>query len=494
MSNTEAGTLFRLYGGLNQESRRARAVSRWIPIAAAVACHAVDNTLIDVPPQPVNIVEVASTSSDSLGAIVSHAASTDDSIRVHYRMTDGSESGATPWQSAQQPVTVLGLKPGGEYAMWIEASRERETVNGSQDVYEVPPLPQGISGLRIDVTGAFSSGYSLAPLPGADGHGYLVIFDSVGTIRWYRDFGPNPVSQATQQQNGHFTAYVGKSNGFNQTNGAFVEVTARGDSVRSIAAPAGTYTDPHDLVQTFASDGSSITYLFGYQIRNYERSVAGGPAGLLAIHQLLAIDDAGQADTLFDGAGHWGANESIEPPGIPDLDHPNSLDFDRNGNAIVSYRDLNAIVSIDPNTKQVLWQLGGIRNQFTFVNDPWGGFDGQHDVRVLPNGHLIVFDNGWMHTPRRSRAVEYALDLSRMTATMVWQYAPSPSLFNDFTGSAQRLANGNTLVAFTRCGIVDEVRPDGSLVARATIKLASGAVGTPYRVTRINNPYSFARP
>ena len=36
--------------------------------------------------------------------------------------------------------------------------------------------------------------------------------------------------------------------------------------------------------------------------------------------------------------------------------------------------------------------------------------------------------------------------------------------------------------------------PDGSLIGRATIKVSSGSVGTPYRVTRINNFYNFAPP
>jgi hypothetical protein len=151
-------------------------------------------------------------------------------------------------------------------------------------------------------------------------------------------------------------------------------------------------------------------------------------------------------------------------------------------------------VKVNRRTHQILWQLGGARNQFTFVNDPLGGFDSQHTARILPDGHLLIFDNGWTHSPPASRAVEYVLDPVRMTATMVWQYSANPPIFNDFTGSAQRLANGNTVVAFTREGIVDEVRPDGTLLARGTVESAFGRIATPYRVTRIKSFYSYARP
>jgi hypothetical protein len=107
---------------------------------------------------------------------------------------------------------------------------------------------------------------------------------------------------------------------------------------------------------------------------------------------------------------------------------------------------------------------------------------------------LLIFDNGWTHSPRASRAVEYALDTARKTATMVWQYSASPPIFNDFTGSAQRLANGHTAVAFTQKGTVDEVGADGTLLGRAILETAPGQVALPYRVTRIKSLYSYARP
>lgn len=438
---------------------------------------------------------MSTPSEDPLGAIVLPQNSTDDSIRVEYERADGASLSLTPWQSPQSPVTVLGLSPGEQYSLWIQGSRDGRSVDGPKAQYVAPPLPHALAVLQISVSGAFSGGYSLAPLPGADGHGYLVIFDSVGTIRWYRDFGRNVVFASSQQPNGHFTAYAGGSNGFNKSAGVYVEVTARGDSVRSYSAPPGSYTDPHDFAQRSNAAGRYTSYFFGYDFKSFDRSaLGGGPADQVAVHQIFAVGDRGQIDTVFSSVDRWGIDESIEPPRIPDLDHPNSIDFDPVGDLIVSYRDLNAIVKIDPKSKKVDWQLGGVRNQFTIVGDPLGGFDGQHDVRVLPDGHLLMFDNGWNHSPQQSRAVEYALDTRRMTARMVWQYSPSPLIFNDYTGSAQRLANGNTLVAFTRKGIVDEVRPDGTLVARATIKLSSGGVGTPYRVTRINNFYNFAPP
>jgi hypothetical protein len=116
-------------------------------------------------------------------------------------------------------------------------------------------------------------------------------------------------------------------------------------------------------------------------------------------------------------------------------------------------------------------------------------------VRVLPNGHFLLYDNGVSNTPGASRAVEYAVDESAKTATMVWQYVPQPSVFNQFTGSVQRLANGNTVVAWTNFGLIDEVAPSGALVNRMQINSAPGVAATAaYRAIRIDNLYRYVKP
>ena len=433
---------------------------------------------------------------EPLGALVQHDAPGPFPIRVGYFTADLSDSAFTPWQSADSSVVVLGLAPDRTYTMVVQSLFDGRPVPGPVMEYHTPPLPAALDQVSIRQEGTSSGGYSMAPIGGLDGHWYLIIFDSLGTIRWYRDFGPQGVVAVTQQRNAHITAFVGASSGFNMRSGVYVEVSPTGDSVRSITAPGSPYTDPHELLESFDGQGHRrADYLFGYAFEAFDRTAeGGGPSDTVAVHQVLRIGASGQVDTLISGDEHWSVADDAEPPFIADLDHPNSIDFDLDGGLIVSYRDLSAVVKVDRRTHKIAWQLGGIQNQFTFVNDPLGGFDGQHSARVLPNGHLLIFDNGWTHSPPTSRAVEYAIDTVSRTATMVWQYSSSPPIFNDFTGSVQRLANGNTLVAFTRKGIVDEVSPDGALLSRTTLEMAPGQLATPYRVTRIKSLYTYAHP
>jgi hypothetical protein len=448
------------------------------------------------PPSLVRIGAIHPLPHDVLGALVQHNSRGSVLIRVRYFAAESADSGATPWQSADSSVVVLGLAAGRTYTMAIQSQVDGDVVDGLASQYHAPSLPAALDQVSIRLSGTFTAGYSIAPIGGLDGHWYLIAFDSLGTIRWLRDFGPQSILAATQQENGHVTAFVGLSSGFNKSSGVYVEVTPTGDSVRTISAVGNPYTDPHELLESFDAQGNRrADYLFGYAFQALDRTAeGGGPSDTVAVHQVLRIGLAGQVDTLVSGNEMWEAADEIEPPFLADLDHPNSIDFDLDGGVIVSYRDLNTVIKVDRRTHKIAWQLGGTHNQFTLLDDPLGGFDGQHTARVLPNGHLLIFDNGWMHSPPASRAVEYAIDTVSKTATMVWQYSASPPIFNDFTGSAERLANGNTVVAWTRQGIVDEVSPDGTLLSRATLESSPGQAATPYRVTRIKSLYSYARP
>ena len=72
---------------------------------------------------------------------------------------------------------------------------------------------------------------------------------------------------------------------------------------------------------------------------------------------------------------------------------------------------------------------------------------------------------------------------------MVWQYRHSPALFSPFAGSAQRLENGNTLVAFGAAAQVAEVTAQGSVVWEA--QMQNGGVKVPffYRAIRLKSLY-----
>ena len=84
--------------------------------------------------------------------------------------------------------------------------------------------------------------------------------------------------------------------------------------------------------------------------------------------------------------------------------------------------------------------------------------------KSFPNGNLLVYDNGTGKDDEETRAVEYKLDHAAKTATMVWEYRHNPAIYTPFVGWVERLANGDTWVAFALAGRIVEVSPSGTVV------------------------------
>jgi len=154
-----------------------------------------------------------------------------------------------------------------------------------------------------------------------------------------------------------------------------------------------------------------------------------------------------------------------------DCVHGNAIELDNDGNLMISSRHLSEITKISRTTGNIIWRLGGIHNQFTFINDPLG-FSYQHHIRRIANGNITLFDNGNYHPTPFSRAVEYSLDEINKTATLVWQYRNFPDIYGFAMGSAQRLKNGNTLISWGSANpTMTEVTPSGEKVLEMSLPL-----------------------
>jgi len=154
--------------------------------------------------------------------------------------------------------------------------------------------------------------------------------------------------------------------------------------------------------------------------------------------------------------------------------HGNAAELDTDGNYILSLAVSNEIIKVNRATGDVMWRFGGRQNQFTITgehetNKPYY-FSKQHDIQRLPNGNIFFYDNGISNKPSPSaRAVEYKLDETNKTASLVWEWRHTPDLNSIAEGSAQRMPNGNTVIGWgvvrnTIERAVTEVTPAGKTV------------------------------
>ena len=131
--------------------------------------------------------------------------------------------------------------------------------------------------------------------------------------------------------------------------------------------------------------------------------------------------------------------------------HANACFVQPDGNIILSWRDLDLIALLDRETGKFIWEL---------QDRKWGG---QHDPRLLDNGHITLFANGSEQVgPEFSRVLE--IDPAR--GDIVWTYSGTPldTFYSSRISGAQRLVNGNTFICEGRHGRLFEVTSDGDIV------------------------------
>jgi hypothetical protein len=119
------------------------------------------------------------------------------------------------------------------------------------------------------------------------------------------------------------------------------------------------------------------------------------------------------------------------------------------GNVLLSIRNLDLLAVMDLDSDTIVWVLRG-------------SWRGQHDAKMLPNGHILLFDNqGGLSKRSRSRVLEITPD----TGCVVWSFGGTDKdlLDSEIRGGAQRLPNGNTLISESTAGRILEVTPEGSV-------------------------------
>lgn len=345
----------------------------------------------------------------SLSAVVTFTVRSADSARARYR-TAGDTEQMTPYPpvfDGSASVTVLGLRPGTPYQLSVEAVGHDGTIATSATTQLMTVDLPALQGVTLQVTGTLPGGY-LVTAVNRDSEGFIVGFRLQVDIACYRGFPLRSGDQAQetkQATTGDFTVFVGASFGWQPNNGRYIEVRTDGEVVRTIAASA---------VLTGDESSDQRARLFGYDLRHVDMTAYGGPAdALIAGHTIMHKTKTGGVEVFWSAWDHFATSDWIEPPNQNkqlaniDFDHPNSLDFDPDGNYVISFRNLGEVRKIDAMTGAVLWRLGCAHNQFAFLNDSLNGFSGQHSVRVLQNGDLLMHDDGLRHNPPQSRAVEY---------------------------------------------------------------------------------------
>jgi len=246
--------------------------------------------------------------------------------------------------------------------------------------------------------------------------------------------------------------------------------------------------------------------MIAWESKNQQEALAAG----LSANQLPESGEVWsemilEYDPLADGiVWEWHLWDHALPAGQVAADHPEKIDLDYFASTrssdwwhfnsvdynealdqiVISSRAASElwIIDHDLTTAQAAGDVGDLLYRFGNPTAYGGSGDQelihQHDSEWLPNGNLLVFDNGDPRDRPYSRVVELDLPDYQSGSTsqarvlpspIVWQYPNEQDvsrdiLFANHISGAQRLESGNTLICSSTEGRFFEVTSDGEVV------------------------------
>lgn len=315
--------------------------------------------------------------------------------------------------------------------------------DGTSTTVEVTTEKTEVNVGTIETTMSDDSAYDYSNLTFVcSSAGMLYALDSAGDIRWY--FTDGGVLGVHQLQNGHLmmpTSFLLKSMYY---KAGLQEIDLSGKIYHQYMIPGGMHHDFQEL-----PDGNLL--------------VAGDSPDLSTVEDyVVEIDrESGEVVWEFNAADaidkEDGQSASIATDGSDEIDwfHNNSLWYDeKNDLVLLSARHKDAIIAIHKSDKSLAWILGDPANWngvdkkyfFTPTGDDFEWQYAQHQITMLDNGDIMMFDNGTAKVKLSdndnrvsgddiySRAVVYHINTDDMTIEQVFEYGKErgPEWYSDW--------------------------------------------------------------
>ena len=370
-------------------------------------------------------------------------------------------------------VMILGLKPARGYSFTVTARHdegEGQPELSADLPFTTDPLPEvfppaqfhGSDPARMQPGVTFLDSTSREGFTATGG--YLLAFDELGEVVWYFT-GPTVQQPADirRLQNGNLLFLGFEENG---VDSMAVEIDMLGREVaRWTRGQTGIIGMHGDLFEMPSGDLLTMG-LELRQIGGYANDAVYDVVGEIitefsrdgAVTREIKLLDVLDPYRIPSQDFHNGFYNGVFNQMTKDWAHVNAVIYDATDDSyVVSSRHQDIVFKIDRESAALVWVIGRPHSS-SEVDDSWpflemvgeGTFPNhQHSPQMLANGNVMIFDNN--NKGRRSRAVEYALDLDAMTVEQVWEYTDpdyDPEIFSIFIGDADVQANGNVLIDF----------------------------------------------
>jgi hypothetical protein len=308
------------------------------------------------------------------------------------------------------------------------------------------------------------------------------IVDDQGRPVWFQPLGPTQQASnfRVQEYRGQpvLTWWQGANSptGPGEGQGVNVVFDDHYHQIAQVAAGNGDQADLHE----FRITPRGTAFITVYNHIPYDLSSVGGPANG------SVVDGVAQEVDVATGAVVWEwhsidevplSESQAAPPASAtaayDYFHINAVNWDEDGNVLISARNTWTIYKIDYRTKKVVWREGGKSSTFALgagAQTAW-----QHDPEAVDRHTLRIFDNQAAPSVLPySRIVWVRRNLHEATATLVKEITHPDKVQAGSQGNAQALERGHTFVGWGATGRFSEFDGDGNLLFDANVPATGG--------------------
>jgi len=234
--------------------------------------------------------------------------------------------------------------------------------------------------------------------------GSIVIIDYKGNIVWYQPF-KKAVKVSHWTPSNTVLAILGAESIPSSGGDEIVEVDLNGKVIFNLKVGRGGMDKMvHHEVR---HDENKNIYALTFDKKIFDLSTVGG-------NKRDTVK--GDGIVMFNPAGkkvwEWSMLDHLDPlkdslilKRKKDWVHANSVFKDKDGNFLISYRDLNQVWKVNYPSGKVMWKLGE-QGDFALTKDEL--FSGQHAAHTIDNGWFLILDNGLKN--KLSRGLAFALD------------------------------------------------------------------------------------
>ena len=298
-------------------------------------------------------------------------------------------------------------------------------------------------------------------------------YDYKGDLRWYCT--ENLAFDIKRIKNGHILVGTERLVKMPYFTTGLYEMNFGGKIFKEYVIPCGGYH--HDQFQM--EDGNILALTFDFYSSTVEDVC------------VLLDKDTGEIlkkwdyKTVLPQHGPGSGSQTEE-----DWFHNNAVWYDKKTNSLTfSGRHEDAVINLDFETGELNWIIGDPENWpqeyvdkyfFTPVGD--GEFDWQYEQHacvVLPDGDIMLFDNGHYraknpdnyipNSQNFSRGVRYRIDTDKMTIEQVWQYGKErgAEFFSPYICNVEYYDEGHYMVHSGGIGYLDGKPCEGMAVMLA---------------------------